>query len=124
PQGRVAPTNSPIDLVLTDNTTQVNTNTIVLKLDGLTVSGSITTNGAGDTFIHYVKPGGFALGSTHSVSVTFSDNATPTPQQFSWAYSFTAPPPPPVVATTKTIFFDGFEGYIGNGAVLDKQVAG
>ena len=123
PQGRAAATNSPIDIVLTDNGTQVNTNTIVLKLDGATVSASITTNGSGDgnTYIHYVKPGGFALGSTHSVSVAFSDNATPTPQSYSWAYGFSTPAPPPIIATTKVIFSEDFESYVGNGARLDKN---
>jgi hypothetical protein len=126
PIGRAVATNSPIDIVLTDNGTQVRTNTIVLKLDGVTVSGSITTNGAGDTFIHYIKPGGFALNSTHAVGVTFSNNAV-APQQFAWQYSFTVVPPPPFVPTTVDVFKDSFETYIqapGDDGALDKNLSG
>ena len=124
PQGRAVATNSPIDIVLTDNTTQVNTNTIVLTLDGITVSPSITTNGTGDTFIHYVKPGGFASSSTHSVGVTFSDNAS---QPFSWQYGFTTVAPPPVVKTFVDVFNDSFETYASASTAtvpLDKNGVG
>jgi hypothetical protein len=124
PQGRVVATNSTIDIVLTDNTTQVKTNTIVLKLDGTTVSPAITQDGSGDTVIHYAKPGGFVLGSTHSVSLTYSDSATPTPQHFSWAYTFSIVAPPPVLPTTKVVFSDSFENYVGNTSVLDKNYNG
>ena len=124
PIGRAVVTNSPIDIVLTDNTTQVNTNTIVLKLDGVTVISSITTNSTGDTFIHYVKPGGFASGSTHAVSVAYSDNSSPTPQNLTWEYSFSTVLPPPVVATSKVVFSENFESFVGNTSILDKQLAG
>jgi hypothetical protein len=124
PIGRAVATNSAIDIVLTDNTTQVNTNTIVLKLDGATVTPTITVNDTGDTFLHYNKPGGFALNSTHEVSVVFSDNASPTPQQITWGYTFTTVPPPPVVPTSVVVFSDGFESYVGNSSILDKNYNG
>src|SRR5262249_41376812 len=124
PRGRSAPTNGTIDILLTDITTQVNTNTIVLKLDGVTITPSITNDGAGDTFIHYVKPGGFALATTHSVSVTFSDNAIPTPNALNWNYDFTTVSPPPVIPTSVDVFLDGFESYVGNSSILDKNYNG
>ncbi len=93
PRGRAVATSGLLDIILTDDTTQVNTNKIVLKLDGAAVSSTIITNGEGDTIVHYAKPGGFALLSTHTVSVSFVDNATPTPHTNIWAYEFTTVPP-------------------------------
>jgi hypothetical protein len=124
PRGRAVATTSPIDIVLTDNTTQVDTNKIVLKLDGAAVSATITADGGGDTFIHYAKPGGFALLSTHSVSVTFADNATPKPQTNSWAYEFTTVPPNFIPGAYVTVFSDGFESYASGNTPLDKNYAG
>ncbi len=67
PQGRRVQTNGTIDIILTDATTHVNTNSIMLKLDDATVS-------------------------THTVSLAFADDATPTPQTNTWQYSFTVAP--------------------------------
>jgi Bacterial lectin len=122
PQGSAAVTNSPFDIVLTDNTTQVNTNTIALKLNGITVSPTITQNGTGDTFIHYVKPTSLGFGSNYDVTLTYSDNASPTPQQFTWKYSFQTLPPPPPPPAPVTIFSDDFEHYNLDG--LDKDLSG
>jgi hypothetical protein len=124
PQGRAVATTSPIDIMLTDNTTQVDKNKIVLKLDGTAVAATITTDGAGDTFIHYAKPGGFALLSTHTVSVTFADNTTPTPQTNSWAYSFTTVPPNFIPGAYVTVFSDDFERYVSGNTPLDMNYAG
>ena len=123
PQGRAVATSSPIDIVLTDNTTQVNTNKIVLKLDGVAVSPTITTNGGGDTLIHYAKPGGFALNSTHTASVTFADNATLTPNTNTWSYGFTIVPPNFLPGAYVTVFSDGFESYVSGNTPLDKNYA-
>jgi hypothetical protein len=124
PRGRAVATSGSIDIILTDNVTQVDTNKIVLKLDGATVAATITTDDGGDTLIHYVKPGGFALLSTHSVSVSFADNATPTPQTNSAAYSFTTVPPNFIPAAYVTVFSDGFEAYVSGNTPLDKNYAG
>jgi Bacterial lectin len=124
PRGRAVATSSPIDIILTDSTAQVDTNKIVLKLDGATIAATITTDGGGDTLIHYVKPGGFALLSTHYISVTFADNATPTPQTNAWAYSFTTVPPNFIPGPYVTVFSDGFENYVSANAPLDKNYAG
>ena len=124
PQGRAVATTSTIDIVLTDYSTQVDTNKLVLKLDGAAVSGSITTNGTGDTILHYVKPGGFALFSTHTVGVIFADNAAPTPNTNSWTYQFTTVPPNFVPGAYVTVFSDGFESYASANAPLDKNYAG
>src|ERR1017187_3041149 len=126
PRGRAVATNSPVDIVLTDHTTQVDTNSIVLQVNGSTVTPTITTNGTGNTFIHYVKPGGFALGSTPTVSLTFSNNAAPTAQNFTWQYSFTTVPPP-AVTTYVDVFNDSFETYASAATAtvgLDKNAAG
>ena len=96
PQGRSLATNdvigfasnTPIDIVLTDNATQVDTNTISLTLDGASVAPAITTDGSGNTFVHYAPPSAFAYSSTHTVSLVFADNATPTPQTNTLQYSF------------------------------------
>jgi hypothetical protein len=71
PRGRQAAPSSSIDIALTDFSTQVNTNTIVLKLDGGPVSPIITQDGAGNTSIHFA-PGVLAASSHHSVSLTFA----------------------------------------------------
>jgi hypothetical protein len=123
PRGRAVATSSAIDIILTDNTTQVNTNKIVLKLDGAAVPSTITTDGAGDTIVHYAKPGGFALLSTHTVSVTFADNATPTPQTNSFHYEFTTVPPNFIPGAYVTVFADDFESYVSGNTPLDKNYA-
>jgi hypothetical protein len=123
PIGRAAPTATPVDIVLTDDNTQVNASSIMLRLDGAIVVPTVTTDGAGDTFLHYVKPGGFALLSTHTVSVTFADNATPTPYTNSWTYQFTTVPPNFVPGAYVTVFSDGFENYISGNSPLDMNYA-
>jgi hypothetical protein len=132
PQGRrVAPNdavgfapNSAIDIVLTDDVTQVNTNSISLTLDGVSVSASITTNGSGETIVHYAPPGPFAYSSTHAVSLTFADNATLTPQTNTLQYAFLVEDPPFVPGNYVTVFSDGFETYVSGDAALDKNLAG
>src|SRR5215471_2402115 len=95
PQGREVAANSSIDVVLTDYTTLVNTNTIVLKLDGGTVAPAITQDGSGHTTIHFAPASSLALGSRHAVSLSFADNAIPTPQNQTFAWGFTVIPEVP-----------------------------
>jgi hypothetical protein len=121
PSGRQVPTNSTIDIVLTDDVTQVNTNSIVLRFDGTIVSPGIITNGTGDTFIDYAPA--LSLGSTHAVSLAFADNATPTPNTNILRYRFTVNAPPPILPDFVTVFSDGFETYVSGDAPLDKNFA-
>ena len=118
PRGRQVTASSSIDVVLTDYTTAVNTNTIVLKVDGTTVSPTITRDGSGDTTVHFVPASAFAPSSQHAVSLTFEDNAaTPQTQAFSWEFTVAEALPTGLV----TIFSDGFEGH--NLGYLDKNFA-
>jgi hypothetical protein len=117
PRGRQVPANGPLDIVLTDYTTQVSTNAITLKLDGATVSPAITQDGSGNTTVHFAPASPFVASSRHSVSVTFSDNATPTPntQTFSWQFTVAEALPTGFV----TVFSEDFESY--NLGKLDKE---
>jgi hypothetical protein len=88
PIGRTVRADSPINIVLTDSTTAVDTNSLVLKLDGATVIPTITQS-APDTIISYTPPALFASGSSHTVSLVFADNNTPTPDTNTLQYGFT-----------------------------------
>jgi len=116
--------NSSINIVLTDHATQVNTNSIALQLDGNSVSPSITTNGAGDTFVSYLPSIPFPYSSIHSVSLVFADNATPTPQTTTLQYGFVVVDTPFVPGAYVTVFSDGFETYNSAAAPLDKNYSG
>ncbi|HZM06061.1 MAG TPA: hypothetical protein VFC44_23925 [Candidatus Saccharimonadales bacterium] len=119
-----AQTNSTIDIVLTNNTTAVNTNTIAVKLDGLAISPRISQDTNGDTFVHYAPLGGFAYSSTHTVNLAFADNSSPTPRTNHWQYGFTVIAPPFVLPGYVTVFSDGFEAYVSGAVPLDKNYAG
>jgi hypothetical protein len=88
PIGRIVRGDSPVNIVLTDSTTAVDTNTLVLKLDGATVVPTITQS-APNTTISYIPPALFASGSSHTVSLVFADNNTPTPNTNTLQYGFT-----------------------------------
>jgi hypothetical protein len=119
PRGRDVPPNSGIDINLTDFATQVATGTIVLSLDGVTVSPSITQDGSGNTRVHCAPASPFAVSTQHTVSITFADNgATPQSQVFSWQFNVAEALP----ANFVTVFSDGFEGYARGD--LDKNVTG
>ncbi|MGA2864545.1 MAG: hypothetical protein ABSF95_08650 [Verrucomicrobiota bacterium] len=111
PRGRNVQTNSALDIVLTDSLTKVDTKSIALTLDGVSISPSITTNGSGETRLHFVPPAGFAFSTTHWVSLAFADNASPAPQSFAWQYSFLVAGPPFVPGRYVTMFADDFESY-------------
>jgi hypothetical protein len=117
PRGRQVAASRAVDILLTDYSTQVNTNTIVLKLDGGTVSPTITQDGSGATTIHFAPASPFAASSQHSVTVTFADNASPTPQTqtFDWQFTVAESIPTDFV----TVFSDGFESYAAG--ALDKE---
>jgi hypothetical protein len=110
PRGRQVQTNSAIDIVLENDLTAVDPASVVLTLDGATVSPVITTNGR-DTRLHFVPVSSFGFSSAHAVNLAFADNATPVPQQFAWNYSFTVAGPPFIPGSYTTVFSDGFESY-------------
>ncbi|PWU14452.1 MAG: hypothetical protein C5B50_17275 [Verrucomicrobia bacterium] len=73
--------------------TQVNTNTIQMRLNGTLVTPRITqTNNAADVYavttVQYQVPPSLAPGSSNTVVITFSDNNTPTPNSFTTNFSF------------------------------------
>lgn len=69
-------TNATISLTLVNGTSTVMTNSIQLSLNGAGVSPSVSNNpsGPGLVDVSYVKPGGFAPGSTNTVRLNFMDN--------------------------------------------------
>ncbi|MDQ6630777.1 MAG: PA14 domain-containing protein [Verrucomicrobiota bacterium] len=89
PLGSIVRPDAALNLILKDFTTQVNTNSIQLTLDGGAVAPTITSDGAGGTTVHYQPSTIFASGSTHSVNITFADNGTPTPTTNTFQYGFT-----------------------------------
>ena len=115
PQTRRTQPNDPLDIVLTDSTTHVTLGSIVLKLDGATVVPSIQANTPlpGQTTIHYAPPANFDYYTTHAVTLTFADDASPTHNTTTLDYEFT------VVAQYAVIFADGFESY--NAGSLDQN---
>ncbi len=116
PRGRQAPAGSSIDIVLTDYTTQVKTNTIALTLDGVAVAPTITQDGAGNTTVHFAPASAFAAASKHSVGLSFADNATPAQTQvFAWEFTMAEEVP----SNFATVFSDGFESL--NLGTIDKE---
>jgi hypothetical protein len=89
PTGRRVRPDAPIQILLTDFVTAVNTNTIVLKVDGSQVVPTIVTQAPPQTTIQYTPPANFASGSSHKVSLTFADNSTPTPITTTQQWDFT-----------------------------------
>jgi hypothetical protein len=91
PTGRRARADAAIQVVLSDFVTQVNTNTIVLKLDGTPIVPTSVTQTAPQTTILYVPPPNalLASGSSHGLSVSFADNASPTPKTNTLQWGFT-----------------------------------
>jgi PA14 domain len=89
PKGRAVRGDSPIDIILADFVTAVDTSKISLKLDGATVTPTITQPAGGITDVHYVPTNVFASGSSHSVDLVYADNATPTPFTNTLHYEFT-----------------------------------
>ena len=88
PIGRAVRPDATATLVLTDYGSVVNTNTIVLNLDGSRVTPTVLSQAPPQTLIQYTPPAFFASGSLHTVSLTFADNSTP-PVTSTFSYSFT-----------------------------------
>jgi len=119
PRGRRVTANSSIDVVLTDYSTTVSPDSIVLKLDGTTVARTVTQDGSGHTTVHFAPASPFAPSSQHAVSVSFTDSAaTPETQTFYWEFTVGEALPTGFV----TVFSENFEGYkVG---YLDKNITG
>ncbi|MBI3849210.1 MAG: hypothetical protein HY298_02805 [Verrucomicrobia bacterium] len=77
-----------VNVVILDRATSVNTNSIVLRLDGVNVTSlatitGTTTEGAGATISY--SPSGFMLpGSVHTLGVVFSDGSTTQSNQWNF----------------------------------------
>jgi hypothetical protein len=71
------PPNPLLQIVIADGTATVNTNTVVLKLNGSTVSPSITQAGPSplQTTVSYQVPIFLGSGSSNFVALTFQDSA-------------------------------------------------
>lgn len=67
--------------------TQINTNSVILSLNGTPVTPTITKAGTVTT-VSYTPPALFPSASSNSVTLRFSDNAS-TPQSFTNTWSFT-----------------------------------
>jgi PA14 domain/Immunoglobulin domain/Bacterial lectin len=89
PLGSAVWPNAPINILLTDYVTSVDTNTIVLKLDGSPVVPTVITQAPPQTAVQYTPPTVFEVGSSHTISLTFADNSTPTAVTQTWQYGFT-----------------------------------
>ena len=90
PEGRAVNPDAVVNIGLADFVTSVNTNKIQLVFDGVDVTSSSSISQAGtNTFITYDPPGVMASASTHAVSLTFADNAAPTPKTNTFQYGFT-----------------------------------
>ena len=97
PVGRSVRQDSPIQIFLTDLGTVVDTNTIVLKLDGAPLAPTVVTQAPPQTAVLYIPTplNYFAAGSSHTVSVTFADSTLPTPVTNTLEYGFTVGPAVP-----------------------------
>jgi hypothetical protein len=91
PVGRTVRPDAPIQILLTDFNTQVNTNTVILQLDGTPIVPTVLTQAPPQTTILYIPPPSayLAQGSSHTVSLTFADNSTPTPITNTLQWGFT-----------------------------------
>lgn len=86
PQGTGAREDANIQVVLGDGVNAVNPASIQLKLNGATVTPSITKSGTRTTVI-YDPPSLLASGADQEVSLSFSDNGNPaTAQTSSWTF--------------------------------------
>jgi hypothetical protein len=73
-----------ISVELVDQTTEVNTNTIVLRLNGASVAASITKTGAVTT-VSFTPTALLGQGSTNAASIGFSDSGATTLSNF-WSF--------------------------------------
>ena len=117
PTGHLVQPSSPIDVVVTDDATSVNSGTVVLQLDGVTVTPTVNT-ASGQTTIHYAPPTAFDPYTSHTVSLAFSDGGSPA-NNYALGYRFSLP-----ASSYVTVFSDGFESYTAGNAPLDKNGSG
>jgi hypothetical protein len=74
------PSDVMLTWTLTDQSTQVDPNSISLMFDGADVTGSLTVNKVGAVTTVTYSPAGLELGGTYDYAFSFADNA-PVPQQ-------------------------------------------
>ncbi len=114
-----APVSGPISVQTTDGGSPVNTNTIVMKVDGSTVTPSIgKTNNV--TTIDYLPATPLSAGSLHTVLVTLSEDGG-TAHTNSWSFTTGYPSLPATLVgpftvsndVSTTIFTAAGEGWLG-----------
>jgi hypothetical protein len=71
----------PVTARIQDQDTQVNTNTLLLLVDGVSVPFVLVHNSA-TNILSYTRPFLSVPGSTHTNRLIFADNGTPTPNRF------------------------------------------
>lgn len=81
------PPRPTIRAVLTDGSTQVATASVVLKIDGQTVTANVSKSGA-NTTVTYTPSADYARGSAHTLELTFNDGTERT-----YTSAFTIQPP-------------------------------
>ena len=117
PAGRKVQPGKSIDITITNYSTALDPSTVVLTLDGVTRTPTITPDGLGNTTIHYAPSSAFAPSSQHTVSLTFADNSVPAQTEtFSWGFTAGEALPTNFV----TVFKEGFETYARG--YLDKNL--
>lgn len=84
PDSKAARFDTPVTVIFADGTTKLATNSVVLKLDGTPVTPTITQQ-AGSTTVKYQPPAVFAALSSHTATVSYSDDKGGT---FSKTWSF------------------------------------
>ena len=78
----------PSTVVIMNQESGVNTNTLKLFVDGSSVPFTLVSSGSTNT-VTYTQPFLFAPLTTHTNKITFSDDASPTPHQLSQASVYT-----------------------------------
>ncbi len=101
PGAENVPAHAPLEMVLVNRSTSVNTNTLQLELDGVSVLAVSTLTGtpAGWNLKH-TPPAPFALGSTHAAVLRFADSESQSQTQ-AWSFTITADDTPPAVGSVR-----------------------
>jgi hypothetical protein len=84
--GRAGP-DATVSAVLVDGSTPVDTTTVAMTINGAAVTPTVNKNGT-TTTVSYKPAGGFALGSTNSVALTFGDRTV------NWSFVVNLPATP------------------------------
>jgi hypothetical protein len=87
PLGGGARADAPVRITLQDGVAQVNLSSIVVRVDGATVTPTVSKSGNVTTIV-YESPTVFSAGSSHTVELSYTDTAAPhVPGSFSFSFS-------------------------------------